>query len=256
MPKHLWVEWCRVVSTIRASASLFVILDYDGTLTPIVERPEDAQISSETINLLKTLADKRGYRVGIVSGRMVEDVKKRVGLENLYYAGNHGLELSGPDIEFVHPGAKELVEIISKIFEELKSEVGGVEGVIIEDKTLTLSVHYRLTPAEKIGLVKQKVLQLVSGWQNLNLTCGKKVLEVKPKLDWNKGKAAQLLIKSIAPDSLPIYTGDDRTDEDAFLQLSKGVTILVTNTPTQTSAKYYLKDSDEVKELLKRLTAL
>ncbi len=255
-PKHLWEEWGKVINTIKASASVFILLDYDGTLTPIVERPEDAHISSETRNLLKTLADKRGYKVGVISGRVLEDVKKRVGLEEVYYAGNHGLELSGPDIEFVHPEAKELAGSISKVFEELKIELGGVEGVIVENKTLTVSVHYRTTPAEKIELVKQKVLGVVSRWQHLQLTYGKKVLEVKPKLDWNKGRAAQLLIERIAPESLPIYAGDDSTDEDAFLQLSRGVTILVTNTPIQTSAKYYLRDADEVKEFLKQLTIL
>jgi len=82
------------------------------------------------------------------------------------------------------------------------------------------------------------------------------VLEVKPRLDWNKGKAAQLLIEKVAPESLPIYAGDDSTDEDAFLQLSRGVTILVTNTPIQTSARYYLRDADEVKEFLKQLAIL
>ena len=255
-PKYLWKEWRRVISTIRASPSVFILLDYDGTLTPIVERPEDAHISSETRNLLKTLADKQGCKVGIVSGRVLEDVKKRVGLANLYYAGNHGLELSGPDIEFVHPEAKKLSKNITKVSKELKSKLSEAEGVIVEDKTLTVSVHYRVTPAEKIRLVKQKVLEVTSHCQYLHVTYGKKVLEVKPRLDWNKGKAARLLIEKVAPKSLPIYAGDDSTDEDAFLQLSRGVTILVTSTPIQTSAKYYLKDSDEVKELLKQLAAL
>jgi len=255
-PKHLWKDWTKVISIIRGSASLFVLLDYDGTLTPIVEKPEDAHISSETRNLLKTLADKQGYKVAVLSGRMLEDVKKRVGLEDLYYAGNHGLQLSGPDIEFVHPEAKELAESISKVSEELKTKLGGDEGVIVENKILTVSVHYRATPIEKIDLVKQKVLEVLSHWQRLQLNYGKKVLEIRPNLDWNKGRAAQLLIERVAPESLPIYAGDDSTDEDAFLNLSRGVTILVANTPIQTSAKYYLRDSEEVKELLKRLAAL
>ena len=79
---------------------------------------------------------------------------------------------------------------------------------------------------------------------------------MKPKLNWNKVRAVQLLIERVAPESLPIYAGDDSTDEDAFLQLSRGVTILVASIPIQTNAKYYLRESDEVKELLKRLTAL
>lgn len=256
MPKHLWKDWGRVVSIIRASNNVFVLLDYDGTLTPIVERPEDAHLSPETRNLLTILSKKRGYKVGIVSGRVLEDVKKRVGLANLYYVGNHGLELSGPDIEFVHPEAKELARSVSKIYEELKSELDGIEGVIVENKTLTVSIHHRNTPAEKIEMVKQKVKKVVGRWQHLQLTEGKKVLEVKPKLDWNKGRAAQLLIWRVAPESLLIYAGDDATDEDAFKQLRRGVTILVTSTPIQTNAKYYLRDPNEVKELLKRLVAL
>ena len=255
-PKHLWEEWNKIISTIKSSPSLFILLDYDGTLTPIVERPEDAYLSHETRNLLKTLADKQGYKVAIVSGRTLEDVKKRVGLEDLYYAGNHGLELSGPDVEFVHPRAKRLAGSVSKVYEELKGELGGFEGVIVEDKIFTVSVHYRAAPEEKVDLVKQKVLEVIRGWQRLQLNCGKKVLEVRPKLDWNKGRAAQLLIERVAPESLPIYAGDDTSDEDAFLKLSRGVTILVANTPIQTSAKYYLRSPDEVKELLKQLAVL
>ena len=255
-PKHLWKDWTEVARIIRGSASVFILLDYDGTLTPIVERPEDAYLSSDTINLLETLAEKRGYKVGILSGRDLDDIKKRVGLEGLYYAGNHGLELSGPGIEFVHPKARELAESISKAFEELKSELGRVEGVIVEDKTLTVSVHYRATPADKADLVKHKVLEVIRGWQHLQLTYGKKVLEIRPKLDWNKGRTAELLIERLAPESLPIYAGDDSTDEDAFLKLSRGVTILVADTFIQTTAKYYLRDPDETKELLKRLAAL
>jgi len=256
VPKHLWEDWAKVVRMIRGSASVFILLDYDGTLTPIVERPEDAHLSPDTINLLKTLAEKRGYKVGILSGRALDDIKRRVSLENLYYAGNHGLELSGPGIEFVHPKARELAESISKVSKELKGELGGVEGVIVEDKTLTISVHYRATPADKVDLVKRKVLEVVRGWQCLQLTYGKEVLEVRPKLDWNKGRAAEFLIERVAPESLPIYAGDDSTDEDAFLKLSRGVTILVAKTPAQTTAKYYLRDPDEVKELLKRLALL
>lgn len=255
-PKHLWEDWHKIRSSIKSSTSLFILLDYDGTLTPIVERPEDAYLSPETRNLLKTLADKQGYKVGILSGRVLEDVKKRVGLPNLYYAGNHGLELSGPGIEFVHPEARKLAGTISKIYKELENELDGITGLIVENKTLTISVHYRAVAADKIDLVKRKVLKVVSRQQRLQLTRGKKVLEVKPRVDWNKGKAAQLLIKRAAPESLPIYAGDDTTDEDAFKQLRRGVTILVTSTPLQTSAKYYLRDPNELKELLNRLAAL
>lgn len=255
-PKHLLDEWRKIVNTVRTSPSLFVLLDFDGTLTPIVERPEDAHLPIETRNSLWALAYKPRFKVGVISGRMLDDVKKRVGLEELYYAGNHGLQISGPNLNFIHPEAEKLADNINILSVMLKSALSGVEGVIVENKGFTLSVHYRLTPTKKISWLEEKVLQNVSRFQQITVTRGKKVLEVKPAIDWNKGKAAKFLIERVAPGSIPLYAGDDNTDEDAFLQLREGITILVATSFDQTHAKYYLNNTNEIQTFLKRLANL
>ncbi|MEM2884256.1 MAG: trehalose-phosphatase [Nitrososphaerales archaeon] len=255
-PKHLLNEWQNMVNLLKASSSLFILLDFDGTLTPIVRRPQEAYLSTETKQLLKILADNPRFQIAIVSGRMLNDVKERVGLEGLYYAGNHGLQITGPNLNFTHPKAEKLVDSIEKLANSLKSVLSGIEGVIVENKIFTISVHYRLTPLEKIGWVKKKVLNEANQFQQILVTQGKKVLEVKPSVDWNKGEAARFLVKSVAPASLPIYAGDDNTDEDAFIKLKEGVTILVAEEFKKTNAKYYLRNTDEVQDLLRRLANL
>lgn len=256
IPRHLLEAWPEVLGIIRANATLFLLLDFDGTLTPIVERPEDADIALETRKLLEKLAEKPTCKLGIVSGRRLDDVRSRVGLEGIYYAGNHGLEMVGPGLNYRHQEAERLVDAIHSIAKKLQEDLNSIEGVIVEYKVLTLSVHYRLTPLEKIGVVEEKVFKEVSRWQKIEVSKGKKVLEVKPQVNWNKGKVAEFLIREVAPESLPIYIGDDKTDEDAFLQLKDGITVLVAETPTQTNAKYYLRNPKEVQDFIERLTSL
>ena len=123
-----------------------MLLDYDGTLCPIAGRPDLALLSSETCKSLLTLSRKQGFSVGIVSGRGLADVADMVALPDLIYAGNHGLEMRGPDLEFMHPEALALKPDMDALLDKLEESLSGYEGVLVEGKGLTLSVHYRLTP--------------------------------------------------------------------------------------------------------------
>lgn len=234
-----------------------MLFDFDGTLTPIVERPDLASLSQDIRELLKVLA--RRYKVGIISGRSIADIKGLVGLRRIYYSGNHGFEISGAEIRLVRPQAKRVQPLITKLCEELSGELGNIKDVIIENKELTASVHYRLVEHGKIKNMRKILERTAKPYINsgaVKVAHGKKVFEIMPNIDWDKGKAVLWIMNVVDPEGklMPVYIGDDRTDEDAFLALEKrGITILVSEKPKKSHAKFYLKNVDEVKEFLEKL---
>jgi len=251
--RHLLSNWKEVEGIL--SDKILLLLDYDGTLTPIVERPKLALLSAEMRELLRKLSKK--YPLAVVSGRSLKDVKNLVKLDGIYYSGNHGFEVIGPGLELKNPDAERLEPVIREISEKLGKETEKIKGALVEDKGLTLSLHYRLVSETEI-LELEKIFDSVTRpyLKQIRITHGKKVFEVRSGIDWNKGKAVLWLIDSIpgGREMLPIYLGDDRTDEDAFIALKdKGLGILVSENPKKSNAKYFLKNVDEVRVFLERL---
>ena len=234
-----------------------LVFDYDGTLAPIVERPELAVLSLNMRKLLKSLAKR--FKVAIISGRSLADVKGLVSLRNVYYAGNHGFEISGPRVRLIKPEAKRARPIIAKLCVELRRKLSQVKDVIVEDKGLTASVHYRLVARKELRGLKNIFDEIVkphvtSG--EIRVTHGKKVFEIRPNIEWGKGKAVLWIIDAIDPKKKlkPVYIGDDQTDEDAFFALkNRGVTVLVSKRQKKSHAKFYLKNVGEVKTFLRKL---
>ncbi len=251
---HLFDRWAEVSRGLRNPLLLF---DYDGTLTPIVSRPELAVLSTEMKELLM-LASKR-YRLGIISGRSLHDVRKFVGLRGIYYAGNHGFEVRGPGVNLVKSEAREVRPFLSELCRKLRKELAPIRGVLIEDKGLTVSLHYRLVPREDVGKVKKTLRETAEPYLrsgHLRITHGKKVLEIRPNIDWDKGKAVLWLWRVLDPkrELKPVYVGDDRTDEDAFIALKeKGITILVSRRWKNSAAKFFVRNVSEVGEFIRRL---
>lgn len=256
--KLLLENWSEVKDQLTPSP--FIITDYDGTLTPIVDRPKDAKLSENMREILSQLAEL--CPVAIVSGRSLESVRKMVGLDNVYYAGNHGFEISGPRTEFVKKEAERAQPIISELCEKIKRKVGSIKGVLVEDKGSTASVHYRLVQESEVPQVKEIFENTARPYQEegvVRVTQGKKVLEIRPNLDWDKGKAVLWLLKStgLGSETFPVYMGDDVTDEDAFQALKeRGLGVLVSEEDKKTKAEYQLKNVEEVKTFLKRLIKL
>ena len=256
--KHLLDELWRLDESLRAGAIL--LLDYDGTLVPIVERPELAVLPSDTRELLKSLAEC--FKIVIMSGRQLAEVKRLVGLNRVYYAGNHGFEMSGPRTRFLKAEAKRVRPTIAEICGRLRKELGDIKGVIIEDKKLTASIHYRLVAPRGLKDLKDFFWEVVepclkSG--EIRVTRGKKVFEIRPNIEWDKGKAALWIIDAIDSEKklIPVYIGDDQTDEDAFLALkNRGITILVSSGRKKSHAKFFLRNVDEVKTFLKKLAGM
>ena len=216
--------------------------------------------------LLRELRNQPRLTVGVISGRALDDLKQRVALDNIVYAGNHGLEIEGPSLRFVHPVATEVAEVLSPLYHGLRRSLDGIAGTIVEDKGLTLSVHYRLTPPEQVPSVLNKVEQVVAAFQKagrVRTTHGRKVVELRPSVDWNKGKAVETVLdhyghKHREPGPLVVFTGDDVTDEDGFKVVEKveGIGILVAEEPRASSARYLLHSPRQVQEFLERFLAM
>lgn len=252
-----------IINLISEADRVLLLLDYDGTLTPIVEMPEEAVLSSSMKELLKALSQREKIDVCIMSGRRLGDIKNLVGIPNVIYVGNHGLEVS--EREYKVPGvqAGELRPLIKKICNECSNLLADMEGVLIENKGLTASIHYRRVRENRVDLLKKIVEGVVIPYSpKIRLTKGEKVLEIRPNIQWDKGKMADLIVGRIseeypAENLLPVYIGDDATDEDAFEALEeKGITILVSDVAKETKAKFRLESIEETEKLLRTVNSI
>lgn len=184
--QHLFQSWESFTSAIEAASHVLLLSDYDGTLTPIVGRPDEALLSPEVRDKLCALAEKPAFSVGIISGRSLSEIKKMVGIKEIYYAGNHGLEIEGPGLQFINPEAEAAQEAMKTLAGQLSARLAGVKGVILEDKGLSLSLHYRLVQENEEKMVAEVFHQATSPLVQagkIRVTSGKKVWEVRPPID-------------------------------------------------------------------------
>ena len=235
-----------------------IFFDYDGTLTPIVEDPDQALLAETTRQLLRRLS--KSWLVVIMSGRGLEDVRKHVGIDGLVYAGSHGFNIVGPHDSFHEEPWKELRSDLDEVEGDVRRRLQDLDGVRVERKPYSIAMHYRQATAEVGSLLKERLDGLASNYTNLRLTDGKKVFEFRPRVDWDKGKALLYLLDRLYLDSsraLPIYFGDDTTDEDAFRAIvDRGIGVLVTENNQSTYASYVLRDPDEVAVFIEELVKL
>ena len=255
-PKHLYRFWFEVEGRLKKESKIFLMLDYDGTIVPIAEKPELAILNPKVRLLLKNIVLRSGkFKVAIVSGRSIKDLKSFLGLKGIYYVGVHGLTVEGPNLKFTHREAVRVKPFIVKAYRDLAESLKGVSGVFVEDKGFTVAVHYRLAK-ENRRIIRERVLSVKAKYGCFRLLEGKKVFELTPNIDWGKGDASLLLLKRFRFKHFPIYVGDDKTDEDAFKKLKdKGLTVVV-GRKRFSEAKYYVKNVREVWFLLQKLLSL
>ncbi len=252
-------EWGALASALEGRTPA-VFLDYDGTLAPIADRPDLAVLSSEMRDTLGRLA--RAWPTAVVSGRGREDVEALVGLPNVNYAGSHGFDIAGPEAggRLRLEVAQDLAPAVEEVSTELRERTRDIPGALVENKKYSVAVHYRLVEGERAAEVERAVDEALAGRPQLRKAPGKKVFELRPALDWDKGRAVLWLLEALdleGPDVRPLYVGDDVTDEDAFRALEeRGIGILVSELPRPTAARYSLRDVREVRELLERLARL
>jgi trehalose-phosphatase len=235
---------------------LAVFLDYDGTLTPIVSHPEKALLSDSMRQAVQVLAMQAS--VAILSGRDLDDVRQRVNIVAIVYAGSHGFDIAGPR-GLRKEVATEFLPTLDMAEKELGKELAGIAGARVERKRFSVAAHYRKVSESDFPKVERAVSEVAARYRDLRRMEGKKVYELLPDIDWDKGKAVLWLSETLGMERAkvrPIYIGDDRTDEDAFRALGQcGVGILVGEQSRPTTASYSLKNPTEVERFLRELVA-
>jgi trehalose-phosphatase len=180
-------------------------------------------------------------------------------------AGNHGLQIAGPDTEYCHPEAVQLQPHLRTLAQDLHQELKTIPGAWVEDKGLTLTVHTREVPTAYVPLVQRRVLRLLRPAleaRSLVLRTGKAVLEVRPAIKWDKGSALRWIVDHMclnrsASHMFLIYIGDDETDEDAFQALgAAGLGILVGCDRLSSAAQYYVESVEQTRQFLAMLSGL
>lgn len=237
-----------------------VFLDYDGVLTPIVDRPEDAVMSADMRTTLRELATRAP--VCIITGRDRAVAQQLMGVDDLVVAGSHGFDIWTPQQgSITDDRVAGYLDLIASVADRLREEVGAIPGVQIEPKRASVAVHYRLVAAEDRDRIAESVQRLLAEHpDDVALTPGKMVYELKPNVDWDKGRAVLHLIDVLGlggDDVVPLYLGDDITDEDAFRALrDRGIGIFVGRADDpevgdrETAAQFVLKSVDEVQRFL------
>jgi trehalose-phosphatase len=253
--KHLFEDWEHIQARIRQAQTLFLSLDYDGTLTPIVSRPELALCPPEVKRHLERLRDLAGVYLAIISGRSLEDLRKKVGVPGIIYVGNHGLEIENPagrHRKILSPARAQELESIAR---DLQNALKEIPGVLFEEKGPILSVHYRNVDQKFFARIPRVLEEELRQWKgHWKTVSGKMVLEIRPNVDFHKGKAVREILKTVpSPGLLPIYLGDDQTDEDAFRVLKgRGISVFVGPRALPSAAEFFLRNPDEVQEFLSR----
>jgi len=243
--------------TDRLGPTPGIFLDYDGSLTPIMDDPASATLGPEGREILTRLVGVAP--VAVISGRGLDDVRSHVSVEGITYSGSHGFEIMSADgFIFEQPDVRAVVPQLDEAEKSLLDEVHGLPGVTIERKPFAIAVHTRRAETEEARSGAHELAERVgSDHPNLVLRGGKEVIELRPAIDWDKGRAVAHLLEMLPEGAVPLYIGDDETDEDAFAEVRRsfGVGILVGNARgADTWAKYTLTGTEETLRFLSRLT--
>ena len=245
----LVVEKTDEIRNFLKNLELAVFLDYDGTLTPIASTPSGALLADE----MKIALDRLSALcpVAIISGRDKGLLKTLIGLDQITYAGSHGLEIDGPQGSGIsYDVGKPFSGAVQCLADRLEYSLANIPGILVERTAYTVAVHYRLTPPQLMKKVEDLLQQALLEYPNFKKTLGKMVFEIRPKIEWDKGMALAWILDSICAEGatrVPIYVGDDLTDEDAFrVTCDRGLGLLVSENSKKTYADYMLRNTTEV----------
>jgi trehalose-phosphatase len=217
------------ISARRAGRHLLLLCDFDGTLTAFHPDPRAVRLDDNVARVLGSLASRQDCTVGIISGRRLQDIRDRVTVHGeLYIAGFHGLEIHTPAETFVHPDASAAAETMRTIAESMRRELALLPGVFIEDKDLSIALHYREAAADVAATARSRFMDAARAGLDagrLRVLPGSCVLELLPSTRWHKGRALEWIrerIERLHGPTFTVYIGDDVTDEDAFQAVGPG----------------------------------
>jgi trehalose-phosphatase len=245
------------IATLVSTRQPVLLLDFDGTLSEIVDDPNAATVPPDIAKTLESLTAH--CPVALISGRSLADIQNRVGVRGLWYGGSHGVELVTPEgVRYENSHFTAAVDRLQSATSELSTRLAGIEGVFLEDKHFAVAVHYRNVSSDRVDALTA-VVRTIGQRRSLRVSTGRKVIELRPDVDWDKGKAVDWIMHRISDGglALPIYIGDDATDEDAFDAVrQKGIGIAVRQASfdeRRSAARYCLDDPHAVGEFLARL---
>ncbi|OGR56406.1 MAG: trehalose-phosphatase [Elusimicrobia bacterium GWA2_69_24] len=249
-----WAELKRtLLDGVGDGRPLVLGLDFDGTLSPLVRRPSRARLPGKTRRLLASLRRGKAVRLAIISGRSLPDIMSKVGIPGIYYSGNHGLVMRGPGVAWCHPQARAASKRIQHLAKALSPALRAFPGALLEDKGLTMTIHYRGVQREDADVLGGFLKRVVEGRRGLVLAAGKKSWEIRPHLAWNKGHALSRIARIAAPGGRMMFIGDDRTDEDGFRELGRRAVTIRVGPALKSAAQFYLPRQTQVHQFLKIL---
>ncbi len=228
-----------------ASSNVLVAFDFDGTLAPIVSKPEKAALRPATQKLLRNLASL--FPCVVVSGRGRDDVRRKLhGIPLREIIGNHGIE--------PWHSSGELARAVKSWIPRLKQGLDNFDGVVLENKLFSVSVHFRHACNKKKAL--KAITEIARTLPGARLLGGKQVVNIVPEGAPDKGRAVERARQEMKCDKV-IYVGDDKTDEDVFAVARRGRTLTIRVGPSRSSsAHFYIRDQREIDRLLKALIEL
>jgi trehalose-phosphatase len=261
--KHLFAYWS-LVKREMGDKDILLLLDYDGTLSPIADTPEQAIPSAAVVGVLRQLSMSPRCSLAIITGRALRDIQTLIGLDGIVYSGNHGLEIAGPGIHYepsVPPGYTMMLQCLC---DRLRERISSFPGVFVEDKGLSLSLHYRLADPVAIPRLERIFYDTAAPYlanNQVKVKPGKLVWEIRPATGWDKREVVLwLLARQVFATKhgsvYPIYIGDDATDEDAFSALRNGGLTVLVGESEESHARYCVKSPEDVLDLLKKILEL
>ncbi len=238
----------------------FVVLlfDFDGTLSTIVKKPDRAEIVPEAKSALASLVKRSrkdpGIKVGVVSGRALSDLKKRVGVNVPILAGCHGLQVLCEGKVFTYPGIDSFLRELANVKSRMRRVASRFPGAFVEDKKFSIAIHFREVSSKGKTAIARLIKEEVAQYPKLTLQSGKCVREILPNVDWDKGKAVSFILRAIGfPEHGHIvYAGDDLTDENAFQEVNRrgGISIRVGRSASKSSAKFLVSSPRAIAQFL------
>jgi trehalose-phosphatase len=257
MPLCLSEHVPRIITAFLAADRMLLCTDFDGTLVPMRDDPGLCVLDDDIRRTLASLHRQPKVSVAVVSGRRLADVRDRVGIEGIWYAGNHGLEIVGPEGEFQHPSAtacRPALDGLASILDRVLADIGGAR---LEHKELSLTVHYRTVRPDHVATLRAIVARASSGVrraERLRMCGGKDVIELRPDIAWGKGQAVLWLGEQLqCRPANRAFIGDDLSDEEAFDICQDGITIRVGDREAPSLARY-AGDLEEVAGFLSILS--